>query len=218
MQILTSVLFARNNSKGVEVDEKNVRTIKEWPTPKTLSEVRSFHWLASFYRRFVKNFSTLAAPLIEIVKKSVGFKWEEDNTSGIDIGAIFMQESHLIDYFSEKLSGATLNYPTYDKYEIPINLETLSLAKRKGKENVVVHALSRRHVLLSTLNVKLLRFEYVKKLYVIDPDFEHIYVSCEKGVHNEFYTHDGFLFKGNKLCCLKVLCMNYLLERLMGEH
>ena len=61
--------------KGIEVDEEKVKAIKEWPTPKSITEVRSFHGLASFYRWFVKDFSTLATPLTEIVKKSVGFKW-----------------------------------------------------------------------------------------------------------------------------------------------
>ena len=61
--------------KGTEVDEEKVKAIKEWPTPKSITKVRSFHGLASFYHRFVKDFSTLAAPLTKVVKKYVGFKW-----------------------------------------------------------------------------------------------------------------------------------------------
>jgi hypothetical protein len=74
------------SAKGIEVDEEKVKAIKEWPTLKSITKVRSFHGLASFYWRFVKNFSTLAAPLTEIVKKFVGFKWgSEQDRAFIEI-------------------------------------------------------------------------------------------------------------------------------------
>jgi len=134
------------SKNGVHVDPEKIKSIQEWPTPKSVGDIRSFHGLASFYRRFVPNFSTLALPLNELVKKNVAFTWGEIqeqvfvlliekftmapilalpdfsktfelecDASGVGVGVVLLQSEHPIAYFSEKLHGAALNYPTYDK-------------------------------------------------------------------------------------------------------
>ena len=61
-------------AQGISVDEEKVRAIRDWPTPKNVNEVKSFHGLTIFYRRFVKGFSSIVAPLNELVKKNIVFK------------------------------------------------------------------------------------------------------------------------------------------------
>lgn len=66
------------SAKRIEMDKAEIKVIKKWPIPKMVSVIRSFNILTSFYIRFVKDFSILVVPLIEIVKKIIGFKLDDD--------------------------------------------------------------------------------------------------------------------------------------------
>ncbi|RVW36601.1 Transposon Ty3-I Gag-Pol polyprotein [Vitis vinifera] len=143
---LTNAPITFMSAKRIKVDEEKVKAIKEWPTPKSITEI-------------------------------------ECDALGIGIGAVLMQEKRPIAYLSEKLNGATLNYPTYDKelYAL-LNrrhakwvefIETFPyvIKYKQGKENIVVDALSRS-----------------------------VYGACEKATFGKFYRLDGYLFRENRLC------------------
>ncbi|XP_048630263.1 uncharacterized protein LOC125603038 [Brassica napus] len=102
-------------AEGLRVDEEKIKAIRDWPSPTNVSEVRSFHGLAGSEEAFqILKGKLTNAPLLVLPDFSKTFEIECD-ASGVGIGAVLMQDRKPIAYFSEKLGGATLNYPTYDQ-------------------------------------------------------------------------------------------------------
>nr|XP_061825306.1 uncharacterized protein LOC133612154 [Nerophis lumbriciformis] len=66
------------SENGVATDPGKVRKVQGWPTPSSLKDVRHFVGLASYYRRFIKNFACIAEPLHALTKKHVQFRWSEE--------------------------------------------------------------------------------------------------------------------------------------------
>ena len=65
--------------KGIAPFEEKVKAVKDFPTPTTITQVKSFLGLANYYRKFIKDFSKLAKPLNDLTKKSKVFYWNEES-------------------------------------------------------------------------------------------------------------------------------------------
>jgi hypothetical protein len=63
------------SEEGVATDPAKTKKVAEWPEPTNAREVRQFLGLASYYRRFVKNFATVAKPLHQLTEKTKEFKF-----------------------------------------------------------------------------------------------------------------------------------------------
>jgi hypothetical protein len=61
--------------EGVRMMEDKVEAVRAWPTPRSVRDVRAFLGTAGYYRKFIRDFSAIAAPLSELTKDSVKFEW-----------------------------------------------------------------------------------------------------------------------------------------------
>jgi hypothetical protein len=63
------------SEEGIEVDLEKIESIRGWPTPKNVFEVRSFMGIVGYYRRFIEGFSRIAHPITYLQNNCVKFEW-----------------------------------------------------------------------------------------------------------------------------------------------
>ncbi|KAA0043665.1 Transposon Ty3-G Gag-Pol polyprotein [Cucumis melo var. makuwa] len=133
------------SGEGVAVDSKKIRAISDWPQPTNIKEIRGFLGLTGYYRRFVRNYGAIAAPLTQLLKKG-GFRWTDEatiafdklksamltlsvlalpdfnqpfeietNVSGFGIGAVLIQDKRPIAYYSYTLALRDRARPVYER-------------------------------------------------------------------------------------------------------
>ncbi|ODM16166.1 hypothetical protein SI65_08600 [Aspergillus cristatus] len=61
---------------GLRMDPDKVKTIVDWETPTCVTDVQAFIGFANFYWRFIKDFSKIITPLVNLTKKGIQFKWD----------------------------------------------------------------------------------------------------------------------------------------------
>ncbi|QRW17326.1 Retrotransposable element Tf2 protein [Rhizoctonia solani] len=134
-RLLDNQLFCKASKyKGFSLDKLKIQAVQEWPTPSKVKEVQLFLGFANFLRRFVANFSHMARPLHNLVKKDTPWKWdikEQEAFQGLkdtitnapvlchtDPSKPQRQEDsclHPLGFLSESFKGAKQNYDTHDK-------------------------------------------------------------------------------------------------------
>jgi RNase H-like domain found in reverse transcriptase len=124
------------NREGIQPDDDKIVKVKDFPKPTTIRQLRGFLGLASYYRKFIKNFSSIARPLNSLLEKDTPFEWMDDHQQAFET-----LKRHLI-------MAPILRYPNFSQ---PFYLHTDAsgtgigavLAQKENKKEYAVAYASR---------------------------------------------------------------------------
>jgi hypothetical protein len=129
------------NEYGILPDPQKIEKVQEFPVPKNVRQIKGFLGLASYYRKFIKDFSKIAKPLNNLTKKGVEYDWTQECQNAFET-------------LKGKLTQAPiLGYPDFDKIfylftdTSGIGLETVLAQKDDQEKEKVIAYVSR------TLNI-----------------------------------------------------------------
>ncbi|XP_066365128.1 uncharacterized mitochondrial protein AtMg00860-like [Miscanthus floridulus] len=103
--------------EGVAINPTKIESVKEWEQPRNVTDIQSFLGLAGYYCRFIKNFSKIAKPMTNLLKKTEEFDWTpecEQSFQTLKEKLTTMPNERVIAYASRQLKEHEQCYPTHD--------------------------------------------------------------------------------------------------------
>ena len=107
----------------VQMDPGKVAAVKDWPTPTTLKEVQAFIGFFNFYRRFIKDFSTMARPLHDLNKKDIPWHWSQEQQEAFNAIKKWFCEEPILKVYDPDLPP-TLNVTLQDLPQVASSLRS----------------------------------------------------------------------------------------------
>ncbi|UYV76850.1 hypothetical protein LAZ67_14002195, partial [Cordylochernes scorpioides] len=135
------------DGEGVHPDPGKVDAMSKFPTPKSLTDVRSFIGMCSYYRRFIKNFAQKAEPLHKLLRKDTRFEWGPDQRQAYESLKLALASEPVLAHFDEKkhqdadcLSRNPIeaNNPGESEDDIPTLAALTDIVAEQRKDPVIV--------------------------------------------------------------------------------
>ena len=123
-------------STGVACDPAKLEAVTEWKTPQSVTEVRSFLGLASYYQRFIMGFAKVAAPLTALTEKGCDFEWTESCENAFQTLKCKLVEAPILAYPSRILEDPFI----LDTDASDVGLGGVLSQVQDGQEKVIAYA------------------------------------------------------------------------------
>nr|GEZ92780.1 putative reverse transcriptase domain-containing protein [Tanacetum cinerariifolium] len=81
VQFLSHVI----DKQGIHVDLAKIESVKDWASPKSMTEIRQFLGLTEYYRRFIEGFLKIAKPMTKLTQKKVKFEWGDKQEAAFQL-------------------------------------------------------------------------------------------------------------------------------------
>ncbi|GJZ21172.1 putative reverse transcriptase domain-containing protein [Tanacetum coccineum] len=129
------------DSQGIHVDPAKIESIKNWTSPKTLTEIHQFLGLVGYYQRFINGFSKIAKSMTKLTQKNVKFEWGEKEEEAFQLlkQTFIVHRSHP---YPEEVK--TLWFTAMPRIRDWVRDYDCEIRYHLGKANVVAYALSRK--------------------------------------------------------------------------